>query len=123
MAYFRTGGGGGQKCAYGSVTVSTSASTKVTTGFKPKFVCVFGSHSATQASAMVYSKEARDGYTLQAGNNAGTAGSRISTLPNSLTGNGYINSIDDDGFTISAYASSGYNAYTDNGKVYYVAVE
>lgn len=119
----KKGGAGSAKVDSGFVTISTSTSTKVTTGFKPSFVCVYGTKSTTQASVMVYSKETRDGYTFQAGKNGSATGGSYYTLPNTQSGNGYINSINDDGFTISGYGSTAYAAYTDNGKVFYVAVE
>lgn len=128
MAYFRAaiggGGGGSSQISQGTVTVTGSAQTdtKVTTGFKPKFVCIFMNGSAgtvstvaNGATRLIYDENFSSSYVVR--DYRGTNSSNALAM-GALGGTGpAIKSIDNDGFTFTKGGATQYG-----GTFYYTAI-
>lgn len=107
MALFRcaSGGGGSAKTDHGLFTTNTSQTTgkKITTGFKPKYVCCVPSNGST-GGACVYNEEVSDSkYERSCGS--------VNTWVNfgaTLQYVGFV-SIDNDGFTIYTGSTWSFN--------------
>ncbi len=87
-----------KRTASGTVALSTSTSTKVTTGFRPKYIMAYSSSTASQGfcyNADISTTQFR--FFNSSGNGNASLGSS--------TGN-YLYSINDDGFTINKASSA-----------------
>lgn len=91
-------------CKTGSVTLSTSSTTKVTLGFKPKYLALRITNNSESNYVMnIYDER----YSTSASINAGTNTYMTNVALNGTTQN-RLKSIDSDGFTINKTGSSSY---------------
>lgn len=91
-------------CKTGSVTLSTSSTTKVTLGFKPKYLAYRITNNSESNYVMnIYDER----YSTSASINAGTGTYMTNVALNGTTQN-RLKSIDSDGFTINKTGSSSY---------------
>lgn len=101
----------GGNISAGTVTTSTSATTKVVCGFKPKYICVVIFHSSSVFHTLMYDEDYSSSTQLV----GSTSTSSISyAVPTST--NNRLASIDNDGFTLNKYGS------TFVGSGYYFAI-
>ena len=110
MGLYKCGSSGGTKAAIGIVTGSSSSTTKVTLGFKPKQICIVqcSNSSSIPITGIVYDE--RYSTTKFVRVTQSTAYTDFS-LGNSSGNNGLL-SIDNDGFTFQKFTSSSLtNAY------------
>jgi hypothetical protein len=88
----------------GVTTVSASETTKVTCGFKPKYICAFTYKTGGTAKIMnVYDEDFSTTKGLYSSTNTSTGYIQEYTLGSSGY---YIGSIDNDGFTLSVWPSA-----------------
>ena len=106
MAFFRSaiGGGGSSSTDVGTFKTSTSATTgyKVTTGFKPAYVCIIDANTSTPYNMIYNSDISTTKYNR--GTVSANSWRNLETNTNAYS----IKSIDNDGFTVftaSTYAS------------------
>lgn len=86
-----------------TVTVSTSATTKVTLGFKPKHVDVYFRTDSTHWRLLSYDEDISSTSGFYATKIASSEGSGEFAFPSTETGS--IASIDNDGFTLAKISS------------------
>jgi len=101
MALFRTGGGGA-KVKTGTFTTSTSATTSVNCGFKPKYLAieVDGQTSSGTHMLWIYNADTSTSYSYYA-----SASVYPSTRSLPSTANNTLASIDSNGFTFNLTSS------------------
>lgn len=103
MAFYRCNGGG-EKVAIGSFSWSTSGSTTIDLGFKPKYLCVRDNTSSPAAN--IYNSDISTTSFIYAGGGTYTT---TKNLPSTVARQLY--SINDTGFTINRTATSGAVGY------------
>lgn len=104
MALFRTSSQSGTAIKRDTVTVSTSGTTKVTLGFKPKHVDVYFRTDSTHWRLLSYDEDISSTsgfYTTRIGSSEGTGEYSFTS-----TETGSLASIDNDGFTLASISSS-----------------
>lgn len=95
------GGGGGDKVANGTWTQSTTDRTKITLGFKPKYVAIQASAGSSSTNMIVYNADISTTSFKYATANVYATDSNLGTSTN-----GVLYSIDNDGFTMNKSGSA-----------------
>lgn len=104
-------GGGTLKTATGAFTGSTTNTTKITLGFKPKYLSVVGYTSTNQFITAIYNEDVNSTKQLFSAKNGSAATITTENIPFTSTGQSRIKSIDDDGFTMQSMISYAVNCY------------
>lgn len=108
LCELRKKGGGNinfNNAVVGTFTPSTSQTTKVTLGFKPKLVVTFGWHGPTMYNAICCICTADGGYQQSLSETYPDVNVFTSyTIP--YTGNNRINSLDNNGFTMGKVSTA-----------------
>ncbi len=104
-------GGGTLKTAIGAFTGSTTNTTKVTLGFKPKYLSVVGYTSTTQFITAIYNEDVDSTKQLFSARYNENTTVNTENIPYTSAGQSRIKSIDDDGFTMQSIAFYGINCY------------
>lgn len=92
----------------GTVTLSTTTTTKITLGYKPRFFCMFTSVDNLHASVHIYDESAigftttRVWQAFQSG--ASSSSANGANIPNTTSNS--INSVDSDGVTIGKVSAT-----------------
>lgn len=102
MALIRSAGASGAKAKYGVVTLNGTNPTTVTLGWKPKFLYVrWGATASDFVKVETYDETISTSNTyVDSANNLGVS----HAIPNSSAN--YVNSINNNGFTLGNYASN-----------------
>lgn len=99
MALIRTAGASGAKAKYGVVTLDGTSPTTVNLGWKPKFLYVrWGADASSFTKVETYDD------SISAGNTYIGSEGTAHAIPNSSAN--YVNSINNDGFTLGNYSST-----------------
>ena len=95
MAFIKCSGGG-NKTAYGEVTLSKTEVTKITLGWKPSLVCTYPANLSQGNYYSIYNKYYSTSAILS---NSNTAAVANYSIPNTMQAR--ITSIENDGFSIN----------------------
>lgn len=92
----RSGGGGGEKVANGTWKQSTTSRTKITLGFKPKYLAIQASAGSSASNMIVYNIDVSPTSFKFA-----SQGTYATDLNFNSSTTGVLYSIDNDGFTMN----------------------
>lgn len=99
--FFRSGGGGGEKVANGTWTQSTTDRTKITLGFKPKYLAIQASAGSSSTNMIVYNIDVSPTSFKFA-----SQGTYATDLNFGSSTGSTLYSIDNDGFTMNKSSSA-----------------